>query len=97
MLLDAVKALSWLLTMPGASNTMLDAQVPYANKALEQLLGAAPASAASPEATSQLAVAAYKRAVSLAGFGAPAIGVSCSCALATNRPKKGEHKVSWPV
>ncbi|KAK9815499.1 hypothetical protein WJX72_004708 [[Myrmecia] bisecta] len=88
-----MQALSWLLTMPGASNTILDARVPYATKAMGQVLSSEPATSASVETASDMARAAYKQAADLAAFGTPLMGIGCTCALATNRPKKGEHKV----
>ena len=41
-----------------------------------------------------MATAAYRAAAGLAPFGVPLIGLGCSCALATDRPKRGDHKVS---
>ncbi len=46
----AAQALTWLLTVAGASRTVLDARVPYAQQALADALGGAqPATFASPE------------------------------------------------
>jgi len=39
-----------------------------------------------------MAVAAYRAAANIAPFGANIVGVGCSCALATDRSKKGDHK-----
>ena len=37
--------------------------------------------------------AAYQQAAHLSAFGTKILGVSCTCALATDRIKKGDHKV----
>lgn len=89
----AMQALSWLLTVPGASRTVLDARVPYATQALADVLGGSePATYAAPETARSMAAAAYRAAVQVAPYGTPVVGISCSCALATDRPKRGEHK-----
>jgi hypothetical protein len=90
-----VQALSWLLTVPGASRTLLDARVPYAQQALAEVLGGAvPASYASPQTARDMAMAAYRAAAQVATYGTPIIGLGCCCALATDRPKRGDHKAS---
>ena len=42
----------------------------------------------------EMAQAAYRQAAHLSEFGVPILGVSCTCALATDRVKKGDHKAS---
>lgn len=39
-----------------------------------------------------MAVAAYRHAVKLSSFGTDVVGIGCTCALATDREKRGEHK-----
>ena len=39
-----------------------------------------------------MARAAYRRAAKLSAFGADIVGVGCTCALATDREKQGDHK-----
>lgn len=39
-----------------------------------------------------MAKAAYKDAVKLSTLGTDVVGVGCTCALATDREKRGEHK-----
>lgn len=39
-----------------------------------------------------MARAAYRRAAALAPFGAPVLGVAATCALASEPPKRGEHR-----
>ena len=54
-----------LLTVPGASNTVLEVSVPYAEQALHELLGSAPEQAASEQTGRALAMGAYQRAMGL--------------------------------
>ena len=37
-------------------------------------------------------MAAFKHAVKLSSFGTDVVGIGCTCALATDREKRGEHK-----
>ena len=62
--------LSELLAVPGASRTLLDASIPYANQALADLLGQVPEQASSTMTARALAMAAYHRARALGGAGA---------------------------
>ncbi len=45
MLLQAV---AWLLSVPGASRTVLDMRIPYSRNSLNDVLGKSPESYASP-------------------------------------------------
>ena len=89
----AATALGWLISVPGASSTVLEAVVPYAQTSAEQLLessGALP-SYSDKAHTVRLATAAYQKAAQLTPVGEwDIMGVGVACALATNRPKKGE-------
>ncbi len=85
--------LSEVLSTPGASATVLEARVPYANLALTELLGRQPEQATSTTTALQLATTAYQRAHSL-GHGM-LFGFGCTAALATNREKKGKHRAHW--
>jgi hypothetical protein len=86
-------AVEWLLAVPGASATVLEALVPYSREALTALLGAAPAQSTSPETAGQMAERAYERARRWARDPArPVIGIACTAALATNYAKRGEHR-----
>jgi nicotinamide mononucleotide (NMN) deamidase PncC len=87
------QALADLLTVPGASRTVLEALVPYSDTSLAKFLGYAPAQAVSAETAAALAKAAYQRALTLrATTSVPVIGLSCTAALVTDRPKKGAHR-----
>lgn len=85
-------AISALLQVPGASNSVLDARVPYSNAALEDFVGQNVEHYCSPETTRLMAVAAWQRAKILAPK-VPVIGIACSAALVSETIKKGEHRI----
>lgn len=89
-----MQAVTWLMTVPGASRTVLDIRIPYANASLADVLGHVPDQFASQATAELLAQSAYQHAANLAPFGTPLLGVACTCALVTDRLKKGKHKVS---
>ena len=85
--------LSDLLTVPGASATVLDASVPYAAKALAEYIGAVPEQACSGTTARALAMRAFQRSVALA----PAdiehrFGFAITASLRTTATKRGEHR-----
>ena len=92
-----------LVTTPGASGVVLDAQVPYARAAVDQLLGGPQDSYCSPKTARRLAAAAWERAIELdaADATAPepgrAVGLAIVASLKTSRPKRGEHRVCVAV
>lgn len=90
------RALSTLLSVPGASRSVLEAVVPYSAAALDQWLGAKPEHYCSSRTARAMAMAAFVRARKLAGAAADAeklLGVGVTASLATNRPKRGPHRV----
>lgn len=86
------QALTWLLTVPGASRTVLESRVPYAQSALQEALKFPTSSYASVGTAVDMAKAAYKQAAQLSDIGTSIIGIGCTCALMTDRVKKGDHK-----
>jgi nicotinamide mononucleotide (NMN) deamidase PncC len=87
------QAVADLLAVPGASRTVLEALVPYSDKSMTDFLGASPSQAVSIETAAALAQKAYQRACSLQETEAiSTVGLSCTAALVTDRPKKGEHR-----
>ena len=83
-----------LLSVGGASNTVLEARVPYAANALSELLGAAPEQACSARTASAMAMAAYQRAIVLNDSPrANLFGFALTASLATTRTKRGAHRV----
>lgn len=85
-------AMSWILGVAGASRTVLDIQVPYASSAMIDYLGSEPEQYVSEQAALDLARVAYRRAVRLREGRVPVVGLSCSATIATDRPKRGEHR-----
>jgi hypothetical protein len=85
-------AIPALLTVPGASRTLLEAAVPYSPQALADWLGGIPDSACAPDTARAMAMAAYRRARILDPGGAR-FGVGCTAALVTDRPRRGEHRL----
>ena len=85
--------LTWLLSVPGASKTVLEARIPYGGgKSMAEILAKEPQTYACTLTAVDMARAAYRQAAHLSEFGVPILGVSCTCALATDRVKKGDHK-----
>ncbi|KAK9917941.1 hypothetical protein WJX75_009936 [Coccomyxa subellipsoidea] len=88
------QVLTWLLSVPGASKTVLEARIPYGGgKSMAEILAKEPQTYACTLTAVDMARAAYRQAAHLSEFGVPILGVSCTCALATDRVKKGDHKV----
>lgn len=82
--------ISEMLTTPGASKTVLDVRIPYAEAAMAELLGAAPEQACSEATARAMAMSAFQSARRL-GAGRP-FGFACTASLATDRVKRGEHR-----
>lgn len=87
------QAISRLLRVPGASRSVLEILVPYSERALTDFLGAEPHQVASVETAEAMSRQAYRRAVELAEADVPLVGIGCTAALATDRPKRGPHRV----
>lgn len=80
--------LSELLSVAGASATVLEANVPYAESSLRDWLGFSPPQACSDETARALAVRAFVRATELGGD----FGFAVTASLRTTRHKRGEHR-----
>ncbi|MDE0241993.1 MAG: hypothetical protein OXQ84_17680 [bacterium] len=85
--------LSDLLQVPGASATLLEARIPYAQAALTSLLGEPPEQACSAETARDLAMCAFLRAKAL-DPDAQTFGLAITASLRSTRPKRGEHR-AW--
>lgn len=100
-----VSLLADLLGEPGASNTVLQASVPYAEAALADCLGGLPDQACSADTARALAMAGWQRAQALTKHDKAnartavenLFGFGCTAALATNRPKRGGHRAYLAV
>ncbi len=87
--------LAELLQTPGASRTLLEASVPYAEAALSELLGGQPDHACSDRSARALGMAAFQRARKLGAD--PAFGLGLTASLATDRKKRGACRVHLAV
>lgn len=97
------QAIAALLSVPGASRTMLEAIVPYSATALNEWLAGRPEQYCSPAAARQMAMAAYRRGVHLRQAERPeldpvfapwpVVGIGCTASLASDRPKRGPHRI----
>ncbi|KAG8382851.1 hypothetical protein BUALT_Bualt05G0122200 [Buddleja alternifolia] len=88
----ASQALGWLMSVPGASNTVLEAVVPYSRMSMIQLLGKVPGKFASRQTAEDMALMAYNRALKLSQPGFPVLGVGFTGSLTSTRPKLGDHR-----
>jgi hypothetical protein len=80
-----------LLSVPGGSRTILEVIVPYHEQALIEFLGHRPAPFCSTETSRARAAPARQRGTELVPGGG-VIGLGCTASLATDRPKRGEHR-----
>jgi hypothetical protein len=88
------QAVAWLLGVPGASRTLLEVVVPYGRLSMIDLLGYEPDQFVSEETARKMAKAAYHRAMELREDedNAPVVGLACTATIATDRPKRGDHR-----
>jgi hypothetical protein len=84
-----VELLSWLLNHPGASGTVLEAQVPYHHRALREYLQAPGPHGSNRRTARDMAMRAFDRGAAFSAAEATTIGFGCSAALATNRVRRG--------
>lgn len=90
------QAISSLLTMPGGSKTVLEAIVPYSAASLVDFLHAQPEQFCSARTARLMAMAAFQRAGKLqsaSGNSALHVGIGCTASLASDRPKRGSHRI----
>jgi nicotinic acid mononucleotide adenylyltransferase len=85
-------AVGELLRVPGGSRLLIEAQVPYDERALAAFLGFPAARACSSETAIAMAQTARARAVELAPAGTDLVGLGATAALVSDRPRKGEHR-----
>ena len=84
---------SWLLNHPGASRAVVEAQVPYSERALAAYLASAGPHGANEQTARDMAGRAFVRAASFSEPGQGCMGVGCSAALATDRSRRGADRV----
>uniref|UniRef100_A0A2N9F4G3 Cytidyltransferase-like domain-containing protein n=1 Tax=Fagus sylvatica TaxID=28930 RepID=A0A2N9F4G3_FAGSY len=73
----ASQVIGWLLSVPGASNTVLETVIP--------------SKFCSEDTAEDMALLAYNRALKLSSPGSPVLGVGFTGSLASARPKIGDH------
>lgn len=86
------QAVAWLLGVAGASRTLLEVVVPYGRLSMIDLVGFEPEQFVSEATALSMAKAAYRRAESLREEDVPTVGLACTATIATDRPKRGEHR-----
>ncbi len=86
------RAVAEMLEMPGGSRTLLEATVPYSEKALVAWLGSRPEQFCSARTARAMAVVAFGRALRYGAAEAAAAGIASSASLASDRPKRGPHR-----
>jgi nicotinamide mononucleotide (NMN) deamidase PncC len=93
-------ALHALLTHPGASRLILEAQIPYSPSAMQDYLGEKLDGFCSENAAKTMAERAYERAMIFTlpqGLGQPILGIACTAALQTNRERKGADRAFFCI
>jgi nicotinamide mononucleotide (NMN) deamidase PncC len=92
-------AIGELLAVPGGSQTVLEAVVPYSAAALAEFLHAQPEHFCAAPTARMMAMAAFQWARRLQiASGAefevhPPIGIGCTASLVSDRPKRGPHRI----
>ena len=94
-----VQALPLMLAQPGASRWILEASVPYGEKSMNEILFSSPAykegeltGSSSVSTALVMAEAAFQRAANLSDFGTRVVGVAATCALKTDRIRRGTDR-----
>ena len=87
------RAIAELLEVPGGSRTLLEAVVPYSAPAMVAWLGNLPEEFCSSRTARAMAMTAFYRARQYEESGGAPAGVACTASLATDRPKRGPHRV----
>ena len=90
-LAGGTQALAWLHAVGGSSRTVLEATDRYSAASLAALLGHTPAKAVTRDVAAAMAAAARRRARELAAPDTAVVGAACTAALASDRPRRGEH------
>ncbi|MEO0530811.1 MAG: hypothetical protein AAF266_09605, partial [Planctomycetota bacterium] len=92
------EAISRLLGTPGASGTVLEAIVPYSTASLVSWLGHEPLKACDEATARAMAMRAFGRAGELdRSSNEQRFGLGCTASLATDRPKRGDHRAHIAV
>ncbi len=87
---------SWLLNHPGASRAVVEIQMPYHPRALQEYLGTPGPHRVEEETGRAMAAQAFARTRAFTGGEGWSIGLGCTAALATRRVRRGEDR-AWVV
>ncbi|MEK6880224.1 MAG: hypothetical protein AABY22_11475 [Nanoarchaeota archaeon] len=91
-------AISWLLSIPGASNSILDIRIPYHSYAMADFLGYLPDRFVTEKVAKDMAdkglikAKNYLNLLNQMSSTKNVYSVGCTATIATNREKRGEHK-----
>ncbi len=87
-------AISDLLKVPGASQTVLESYIPYSRESMDEYLGFKPSHYCGLQTTVNMAVTAFNRAKKLASDIDPSnlLGVAVTATLSTTYEKLGSHR-----
>jgi len=85
-------AVGELFRVPGGSRLLIEAQVPYDERALATFLGFVPAQACSSDTAIAMARTARARAARLVPAAPDLVGLGATAALVSDRPRRGEHR-----
>ncbi len=87
--------LTWLHSLAGSSQTVLEASDRYARASLISVLNLTPEKFSSSEVATVLAQKAFSRACELAKLenlnNRPLLGLACTASIATDKQKRGQH------
>ena len=85
-------AIAWIMGVAGASRTVLEVVIPYASNSMIDWVGHEPDQYVSAGNARDMAKAAYLRALHLREGTEPVLGLACTATIATDRPKRGDHR-----
>lgn len=88
------QALAWLHSVGGSSRTILEATDRYTPASLIEATGFTPERFTSVRVAKALANHAFNRAKQLMPSGKPLFGLGCTATIATDRSKRGDHRVA---
>ena len=86
------QSINWLLSVPGASKTLIEATIPYSNESLNRYIGEVPKQYVSKATALSMAKAAYMQGIQYGNHEMGIIGVSCTGAISTNRKRRGDNQ-----
>lgn len=86
------QSINWLLSISGASKTLIEATIPYSNSSLNNYIGETPKQYVSKSTALSMAKSAYINGTQYDRDFSKIIGVACTGAISTNRERKGENQ-----